>query len=119
MPIKKVFEFSIIISVFQISSTAPSSPGHSIDDDDHIRESCPNIGEILRHKLATACSVRGLVKRFPILEWMPKYQTSFLLSDFVAGLSVGLTAIPQGELNLFFEENDKNCNNFFFSVSHV
>lgn len=35
------------------------------------------------------------LNRFPILKWLPKYELSFLLPDFVAGLAVGLTAIPQ------------------------
>jgi MFS superfamily sulfate permease-like transporter len=35
-------------------------------------------------------------RRLPITEWLPNYQKSFFLQDFVAGLSVGLTAIPQG-----------------------
>ncbi|XP_037899592.1 sodium-independent sulfate anion transporter-like, partial [Glossina fuscipes] len=32
---------------------------------------------------------------FPVLVWLPKYNSKFLMSDFVAGLTVGLTAIPQ------------------------
>uniref|UniRef100_A0A1A9VVK2 SLC26A/SulP transporter domain-containing protein n=1 Tax=Glossina austeni TaxID=7395 RepID=A0A1A9VVK2_GLOAU len=32
---------------------------------------------------------------FPVLAWLPKYNSKFLMSDFVAGLTVGLTAIPQ------------------------
>ncbi|KAK9883035.1 hypothetical protein WA026_001243 [Henosepilachna vigintioctopunctata] len=34
-------------------------------------------------------------KRFPILEWLPKYSKEDALGDFVAGLTVGLTVIPQ------------------------
>lgn len=30
-----------------------------------------------------------------MLQWLPKYKASFIISDFVAGLTVGLTAIPQ------------------------
>jgi solute carrier family 26 (sodium-independent sulfate anion transporter), member 11 len=35
-------------------------------------------------------------QRIPILQWLPKYQPGYLVEDFVAGLTVGLTAIPQG-----------------------
>lgn len=32
---------------------------------------------------------------FPIITWLPKYQLNYLLSDVIAGLTVGLTVIPQ------------------------
>lgn len=32
----------------------------------------------------------------PVFDWLPKYRLEFLFADFVAGLTVGLTAIPQG-----------------------
>lgn len=35
-------------------------------------------------------------KRVPIFEWLPRYNLKLFLSDFVAGITVGLTAIPQG-----------------------
>lgn len=37
-----------------------------------------------------------LFNRLPILKWLPNYRTHYLFNDFVAGLTVGLTAIPQG-----------------------
>lgn len=37
-----------------------------------------------------------VMNRFPILRWMPAYKLSYLFNDFIAGLTVGLTAIPQG-----------------------
>jgi len=35
-------------------------------------------------------------KKFPILSWLPKYSLDFLVSDAIAGITVGLTVIPQG-----------------------
>ena len=35
-------------------------------------------------------------KIFPILDWLPKYKTSFLKGDLSAGLTVGIILIPQG-----------------------
>jgi len=35
-------------------------------------------------------------KKFPIITWLPKYSLSFLVSDAIAGITVGLTVIPQG-----------------------
>lgn len=37
-----------------------------------------------------------LLRRIPILAWLPLYSWSKLLQDILAGLTVGLTAIPQG-----------------------
>lgn len=37
-----------------------------------------------------------LVKRIPILGWLPNYTWGKLLQDALAGITVGLTAIPQG-----------------------
>ena len=33
--------------------------------------------------------------RIPILQWLPKYDFSNFLSDLVAGITVGITVIPQ------------------------
>lgn len=35
-------------------------------------------------------------KRVPILAWLPKYNSEKLLSDIIAGITVGLTVMPQG-----------------------
>jgi len=41
--------------------------------------------------------VGKLVKsRIPILTWLPKYSLDWLVSDMIAGITVGLTVIPQG-----------------------
>ncbi|XP_026673155.1 sodium-independent sulfate anion transporter-like isoform X2 [Ceratina calcarata] len=37
-----------------------------------------------------------LLRRIPILAWLPLYGSSKFLQDVLAGLTVGLTAIPQG-----------------------
>lgn len=36
------------------------------------------------------------MNRLPIMKWLPTYRLSYLFYDFIAGLTVGLTAIPQG-----------------------
>ena len=33
---------------------------------------------------------------FPILEWLPRYNSDFFKGDLVAGLTVGVMLIPQG-----------------------
>lgn len=37
-----------------------------------------------------------VMNRLPFLKWVPTYKLSYLFYDFIAGLTVGLTAIPQG-----------------------
>lgn len=36
-----------------------------------------------------------LHRRMPILNWLPKYTTEDAMGDLVAGITVGLTVIPQ------------------------
>nr|XP_018916470.1 PREDICTED: sodium-independent sulfate anion transporter-like isoform X1 [Bemisia tabaci] len=45
---------------------------------------------------SVCCTPSNLRRRLPILSWVPTYTTNTLLRDFIAGLTVGLTAIPQG-----------------------
>lgn len=35
-------------------------------------------------------------RRIPIIDWLPKYTVSKGLQDTLAGITVGLTEIPQG-----------------------
>ena len=40
---------------------------------------------------------KTLFMRFPILQWLPKYSIrKDLLADFIAGLTIAITVIPQG-----------------------
>ncbi|KAL0893436.1 hypothetical protein ABMA27_015019 [Loxostege sticticalis] len=41
------------------------------------------------------CSTKMLRRRVPILSWLPKYSVRNGLSDAIAGITVGLTVIPQ------------------------
>lgn len=34
--------------------------------------------------------------RLPILKWLPQYRLNYLFYDFIAGITVALTSIPQG-----------------------
>ena len=42
------------------------------------------------------CSKETLYSTLPVLTWGPKYTRTDLLGDVIAGLTVGLTVIPQG-----------------------
>lgn len=37
-----------------------------------------------------------LLQRIPIFQWAPNYDTHKLVSDMIAGITVGLTVMPQG-----------------------
>ncbi|XP_052750495.1 sodium-independent sulfate anion transporter-like [Galleria mellonella] len=41
------------------------------------------------------CSTKTLLRRVPILSWLPKYSLRNGLADIIAGITVGLTVIPQ------------------------
>ena len=41
-------------------------------------------------------SKKQLYKKVPILEWLPKYNLETGVADLIAGVTVGLTVIPQG-----------------------
>lgn len=47
-----------------------------------------------RFKRQTWCK-RLMYKRLPITKWFPDYNSEKALADFIAGVTVGLTVIPQ------------------------
>jgi len=38
---------------------------------------------------------RKIKNKIPLLKWLPLYKTEDMLGDLVAGVTVGLTLIPQ------------------------
>ncbi|EDV44085.1 uncharacterized protein Dana_GF16211 [Drosophila ananassae] len=65
------------------------------NEDDLYRERLPNVCGSVGSKARSCCSIRTVHKYLPVTDWLPKYQWSFLPMDLVAGLTVGLTAVPQ------------------------
>lgn len=55
----------------------------------------PDVGRIIKSRSKSCCATATIKNCLPILTWLPKYDPKFLIPDFVAGLTVGLTAIPQ------------------------
>lgn len=51
--------------------------------------------EWAKGKARGACRKKMLYRRIPILNWLPKYSGADALGDLVAGITVGLTVIPQ------------------------
>lgn len=56
-----------------------------------IHEICP----WLKHKLCSTVAMKNLKRRVPILRWLPCYTIEDGLGDIMAGVTVGLTVIPQ------------------------
>lgn len=49
-----------------------------------------------RNRSGTGFFRKFLKKRVPILSWLPNYNSDKLISDAIAGVTVGLTVMPQG-----------------------
>lgn len=49
----------------------------------------------LRRGLVRCCFISTLRSRLPVLTWLPAYNLTWLKMDVLAGLTVGLTTIPQ------------------------
>lgn len=64
---------------------------------DHSEE-WPPVGRIITRNIRKLYDNRTKVlkDRLPILKWGPGYKLGYLFHDFIAGFTVGLTAIPQG-----------------------
>lgn len=59
-------------------------------------EQWPDVVRLVRRTASRVCTARTLAKRLPIIRFARTYQRGDVYQDFVAGLTVGLTAIPQG-----------------------
>ena len=60
-----------------------------------ITDQIKKFGGWSKHKIKKSCTKKMLLRRVPILTWLPKYNSQDALGDFVAGITVGLTVIPQ------------------------
>lgn len=63
--------------------------------DNLYREQLPNVGSLIRESGRKFCRPSTITNKFPILTWLPRYRSSYLVQDFIAGFTVGLTTIPQ------------------------
>lgn len=57
---------------------------------------CQGVGDWCQQTSAKVFCKKTLYKRLPILTWLPKYNSDDFIGDLVAGITVGLTVIPQG-----------------------
>lgn len=63
-----------------------------------ISEQWPPVCSIINRNMRKMYKNRKqiVMNRLPIFKWLPKYRANYLFYDFIAGTTVGLTAIPQG-----------------------
>lgn len=69
---------------------------------DHRTSKCKSLEQLEENETnrrtyaSRLCSLKTLKRRLPILKWLPRYSRNDALGDLIAGLTVGLTVIPQG-----------------------
>lgn len=66
------------------------------DDDYNKTNCCTSTTDWLKQTSANIFRKKTLYKRLPILTWLPKYNRQDFIGDLMAGITVGLTVIPQG-----------------------
>lgn len=66
------------------------------DDSQSQRGCCDTTGDWVKRTASNVFRKKTLYKRLPILQWLPKYNRDDFVGDLVAGITVGLTVIPQG-----------------------
>ncbi|CAH3888177.1 unnamed protein product [Pieris brassicae] len=52
-----------------------------------------------KKSIKKVCSKKVIERKLPLIQWLPKYSVGALIQDIIAGITVGLTAIPQGIAN--------------------
>lgn len=60
-----------------------------------VKEKVDNVYPWVRRKVVGGFTRKNVFRRLPIMEWLPKYSTEDAVGDLVAGVTVGLTVIPQ------------------------
>ncbi|XP_065371265.1 sodium-independent sulfate anion transporter [Calliphora vicina] len=69
-----------------------------VQDEDNVDKPscCTTTMDWLKQTSANIFRKKTLYKRLPILTWLPKYNRQDFIGDLMAGITVGLTVIPQG-----------------------
>lgn len=76
-----------IDNIFLVLLSVPENTSKSI--------LCSSGRSWLYRRIKSSFRRKLLFKRIPILAWLPHYQKEYVVSDLVAGITVGLTVIPQ------------------------
>lgn len=80
-----------LVSLFA-ASTVIEEPGDEVKQKESFLKS---MLQYTRRRAKAVCTKKTLYKRLPVLNWLPRYNGQDALGDLVAGITVGLTVIPQ------------------------
>lgn len=70
----------------------------------------------IKEKSEKVFTRKMLYKRVPVLRWIPSYNTSDAIGDLVAGITVGLTVIPQSLAYANIAGLPTQVSSFFFCL---
>ncbi|XP_064550081.1 sodium-independent sulfate anion transporter [Drosophila montana] len=73
-----------------------TSKSKSLEQLEAVKQDNETIASCCMSYARSACRMKTLKKRLPIIEWLPKYNRTDAVGDLIAGFTVGLTVIPQG-----------------------
>nr|XP_003702458.2 PREDICTED: sodium-independent sulfate anion transporter isoform X2 [Megachile rotundata] len=66
------------------------------DDEIHHKDNFAHtVWRYVKRRCRSICTKKTVYKRLPILNWLPRYNAQDAIGDLVAGITVGLTVIPQ------------------------
>jgi len=75
---------------------ADNNGGHDSKTDEEVDMGSISVKSQVRDCCRSTCTTKNALSKFPLVTWLPKYRLDSLQSDIIAGLTVGLTVIPQG-----------------------
>lgn len=61
----------------------------------NVKEKFQELQSCINSNSKTVFTYKTVTKRLPILQWWPTYTLEDCIGDFLAGITVGLTLIPQ------------------------
>lgn len=61
----------------------------------NVKEKFHELSSCINNKSKSVFTYKTVTKRLPILQWLPTYTSEDCIGDLLAGITVGLTLIPQ------------------------
>ncbi|XP_055339708.1 sodium-independent sulfate anion transporter-like [Paramacrobiotus metropolitanus] len=107
----------------ELEDSRPYPPRLETDDEEIARFGGPYTWRDLKEEMKGLCTLKTLQRKLPITAWLPKYSREDLMGDVVAGLTVGLTVVPQclayaqiADLNLKYGLNSAYMGCFVYAL---
>lgn len=80
----------------KVINPADVGNGYDAKDPDDVEMGAVSVKAQARDCCRNTFTAKNLLAKFPVVRWLPKYRLDTFQSDLIAGLTVGLTVIPQG-----------------------